>query len=444
MPLSGLDIYKLLPKTNCKDCGYSTCLAFAMALAQKKTALEKCPHVTAGSKEALESASQPPIKLVTIGKGANKIEVGNETVMHRHEQKFHHPAAIGFLVEDTLDDEDLSSLLKGIGALKFERAGQKMGADIVCIKNSSKYLNKFLNAIRKTVSVTGLNLALLGSDPEVMSEAIKMCREARPLIVCDDRTYLNEFIKLAKENNVPLAIPCKDIEEAADLTAFARSQGLEELVINLKTESLAGKIQDYTFIRRSSLKKNIRALGYPIISFTGSSDVFEELAEAVTFVAKYSGIVIARNAAKEFAYPLLVARQDIYTDPQKPVQVEPRIYEIGKVSQDSPVIVTTNFSITYFTVAGEIEASKVPAYVICCDAEGMSVLTAWAAEKFTAERIAAVLKNSGIEKMVDHRSVIIPGYVSVISGKLEDASGWKVVVGPREASGIPSFLRSYK
>ena len=215
-------------------------------------------------------------------------------------------------------------------------------------------------------------------------------------------------------------------------------------MINLKTGSLAAKIQDYTFIRRSALKKNLRVLGYPMISFTESSDMFEELAEAVTFVAKYSGIVIAKNTAKEFAYPLLVARQDIYTDPQKPVQVEPRIYEIGKVNQDSPVIVTTNFSITYFTVAGEIEASKVPAYVICCDAEGMSVLTAWAAEKFTAERIAGVLKNSGIEKMVDHRSVIIPGYVSVLSGKLEDASGWKVVVGPREASGIPSFLRSYK
>ena len=444
MALSGLDIYKLLPKTNCKDCGFSTCLAFAMALVQKKISLDKCPHVSAESKGALESASQPPIKLVTIGTGVNKIEVGNETVMYRHEQKFHHPTAIGFLIDDTLDDGDLSALLKQINGLKFERAGQSLQGNLICIKNSSKYLNKFLGAIKKAVSVTGLNLALLGSDVKAMGEALSISKDIRPLVICDNSASLDEFIKLAKENNVPLAIPCKDIEEAALLTDKAKAAGVEEIVINLENGSLARKIQDYSYIRRTALKKNFRALGYPIISFTESPEGDEEFAEALTYIAKYSGIVIVKHTAREFVFPLLVARQDIYTDPQKPVQVEPGIYEIGKVRANSPVLVTTNFSITYFTVAGEVEASKVPAHIICCDAEGMSVLTAWAAEKFTAERIAAFLKASGVEKIVDHRTVIIPGYVSVLSGKLEEASNWKVVVGPREASGIPSFLRSYK
>lgn len=444
MALSGLDIYKLLPKTNCKDCGFSTCLAFAMALAQKRTTLDKCPHVSAQAKSALESASQPPIKLVTIGVGDRKIEVGNELVMYRHEQKFFHPTAIGFLIDDTLDDAELDEALKKIRGLSFERAGQTLFVNLVCVRNSSKYQNKFMNAVKKAAAVSGLNIALMGNDAPAMREAVSVCKDERPLLICDDGADIDAFAGIAKEFKVPIAIPCKDLEEASTLAEKVKSAGVDEIIINLKGMSLAKKVQDYTYMRRTALKKNLRSLGYPVISFTESTDPAEELAEALTYVAKYAGLVIVKHTEREFVFPLLVARQDIYTDPQKPVQVEPRIYEIGKVTANSPVLVTTNFSITYFTVAGEVEASKVPSYIVCCDAEGMSVLTAWAAEKFTAEKISETLKNSGIEKMVGHRTVVIPGYVSVLSGKLEDISGWKVMVGPREASGITGFLRNYK
>jgi len=180
------------------------------------------------------------------------------------------------------------------------------------------------------------------------------------------------------------------------------------------------------------------------MAFTESDETGLELAEAVSYVLKYASLVIVENINREFVLPLLVARQDIYQDPQKPVQVEPKIYEIGKVTGDSPVLVTTNFSITYFTVAGEVESSKVPSYILSCDSEGMSVLTAWAAEKFTAESITSALNKSGIGDIVSHRKAVIPGYVSVLSGKLEELSGWKISVGPREASGIPAFLRNWK
>jgi len=415
-----------------------------MALAQKKTTLDKCPHVTAQAREALESAAQPPIKLVTIGVGPNKIEIGNESVMYRHEQKFYHQPAVGFLLEDTLGEADLSETLKKIASLKFDRAGQVLRVNLVCIKNSSGYRNKFINAIKKAVSVTDLSLALLGSDAELMAEALSVSKDIRPLVICSDVIKLDAFIALAKEYAVPLAFPCKDLEEAATMTEKAKKAGVEELVIDLDERSLAKKMQGYTFARRTALKKNFRALGYPILAFTEADDIDQELCEAVTYVSRYAGIVILRHTEKEFVFPLLVVRQDIYTDPQKPVQVEPKIYEIGKVTQASPVLVTTNFSITYFTVAGEVEASKVPAYIICCDAEGMSVLTAWAAEKFTPEKIDAVLKSSGIADLVTHRKVIIPGYVSVLSGKLEEISGWEVLVGPREASGITGYLRGLK
>jgi len=444
MALTGLDIYKLLPKTNCKDCGYATCLAFAMALAQKKTSLDKCPHVSEQAKGALESASQPPIKLVTIGTGPARIEIGNETVMYRHEQKFCHPTGIGILIEDTMADDEIDAALVKISRLTFERVGQTIGANLVCVKNASNYRNKLVNAVRKVGAATDINIAIFADDAGYVAEAIKICRDKRPLIICGAKASLDDFIKLAKANNIPLAVTAATLDEAAEATEKARLAGLGEIVINMASAGVARRIQDLTYARRAALKKTFRPLGYPFMIFTEANDSDLELAEAVSYVDKYAGLVIVKNMEREFIFPLLVARQDIYQDPQKPVQVEPRIYEIGKVSKDSPVLVTTNFSITYFTVAGEVESSKVPSYIICTDAEGMSVLTAWAAEKFTAEKIAEALRDSGIGKKVEHRTVTIPGYVAVLSGKLEDVSSWKVSVGPREASGITAYLRAWK
>ncbi|MFH1189553.1 MAG: acetyl-CoA decarbonylase/synthase complex subunit gamma [Candidatus Omnitrophota bacterium] len=444
MALSGLDIYKLLPKTNCKECGFATCLAFAMALAQKKASLDKCPHITAQAKEALASASEPPIKLVTVGSGGAKLEIGNETVMYRHEQKFFHPTALGILIEDTLDEEGLASSVAAVNALKFERVGQQLGADLICVKNSSGYRNKFLTAVSAVEAASKLAMALYANDAQSVKEALSMCKERRPLIICGEERSQEAFIKLAAENGLPLGLTCPGLEEAAAAAARAKEGGVNEIVINLGGKTLSRRIQDYTYMRRLALRKNFRPLGYPIIAFAENLDPDLELAEAVSYMVKYAGIVVMNNADKEFVYPFLVARQDIYQDPQKPVQVEPKVYEIGKADRNSPVLVTTNFSITYFTVASEVESSKVPSYIVCCDAEGMSVLTAWAADKFTAETIARALKSYGVEKLVSHKKVIIPGYVAVLSGKLEEASGWSVSVGPREASGIVNYLKGWK
>ena len=287
-------------------------------------------------------------------------------------------------------------------------------------------------------------LALCSGDAASTAEALKICANKRPLIICEDSDKAGDFIALAVQNKVPIALTCSSIEEASDATARAKALGADEIVINLKGMKTARRIQSFTYMRRSALKKNFRPLGYPVMVFAESGDGYTELADAVSYVAKYAGIVIIENTDREYVFPLLVARQDIYQDPQKPVQVEPKVYEIGKVGKDSPVLVTTNFSITYFTVAGEVESSKVPSYIVCCDSEGMSVLTAWAAEKFTAEKISDMLKKCGIEGKLSHRNVIIPGYVSVLSGKLEEVSGWKVSVGPREASGIVGYLRGWK
>ncbi len=443
MALSGLEIYKLLPKTNCKECGFPTCLAFAMQLAAKKTTLDKCLKVNPESKGALEGASQPPIKLVTIGAGENKLEIGNETVLFRHEETFYHPAGIGFLLEDTLDEKAFKDAVDKINKLVFHRVGQTITVNLIALKNSSNDQAKFSERAKLLASATKLNIILIGENAQAASAALEQLKERRPLIYAATKNNYEEFAKIAKQYNAPLAVRADSLDELAELGLKLKSLGAEELVLDSGEKPVLPKITDLVNIRRLALKKTFRPLGYPAIVFSQEKDPFKEALAAAAYITRYAGIIVLNNYENWQVLPVLTARQDIYTDPQKPVQVEPKVYEIGNVGKNSPVIVTTNFSITYYTVAGEVEASKIPTYILACDCEGMSVLTAWAAEKFTPEKITDSIKKYGLAEKVSHKSIIIPGYVAVMSGKLEDLlSGYKIIVGPREASGIPSFLRA--
>lgn len=444
MALSGLEIYKLLAKTNCKECGFPTCLAFAMQLAAKKTSLDKCPHVSDEVKAKLESASRPPINLVSIGSGDERLQVGNETVMFRHEETFYHPAGIGFLVEDNLPEGELDERLKQIRNLRFERVGQKIEIDLVALKNTSNNKDKFVSAIKRVIPKTKLNLILMSDSVDTIKAGLEVSKEKKPLVYSATKGNLDSMVAVAKESSVPLVIKAPSLEELSELTQKAASSGINDVVIDSGDKPLKQKIEDLTYIRRMALKRAYRPFGYPTIAFTKAMDPFEEATEGASLIAKYASIVILKNIDSWQVLPLLTVRQNIYTDPQKPLQVEPKVYEIGNVTDESPILITTNFSLTYYTVESEVEASKVPSYIISVDSEGMSVLTAWAAEKFTAEKIATTLKECGIENRVKHKEVVIPGYVAVMSGKLQEESGWQVRVGPKEASGIPSFLKSIK
>ncbi len=444
MALSGLDIYKLLPKTNCKDCGFPTCLAFAMQIAAKKVELSKCPHVSEEAKGALESASRPPINLVTVGTGEAKLEVGNETVMFRHEETFYHPTGIGLLIEDTSGAGELEAKIAKINKLHFERVGQQIGVDLIAVKAVSKNPQTFTEAVKKVLAQSKLNLVLISEEPAIIKAAAPLAKERRPLIYAATKDNLEPMGKLAKEHSLPLAVKADSLDTLAELTQKLSAQGIEELVLDSGSNDLSKKVDELTQIRRLALKKNYRPLGYPAIAFTTSGDPYQEINEAASYIAKYAAIVIMKGIEPWQALPLLTLRQNIYTDPQKPLQVEPKVYEIGAVSDKSPVLITTNFSLTYYTVEAEVEGSRVPAYIISSYSEGLSVLTAWAAEKFTAETITKSINECGIKEKVAHQEIIIPGYVAVLSGKLEEESGWKVRVGPKEASGIPSFLKALK
>jgi len=444
MALSGLEIYKLLPKTNCKECGFPTCLAFAMQLAAKKTALDKCVRVSEEARQALEGAAQPPIKLVTIGGGQdNKLEIGNETVLFRHEETFYHPSGVGLLLEDTLPDKEFKERTAKISRLTFQRVGQTISVNLIALKNSSKDAAKFSSKAALLAASTELNIILMSDNPKALIAALEALKGRRPLIYAANKKNYEEFGRIAKQFNAPLAVLGESLDELAELTQKLKALGVEEMVLDSGEKQLSAKIADSVNMRRLALKKTYRPLGYPTIAFTNyQKDPFREALMAVSYITRYINVVIMNNFDSWAILPALTARQDIYTDPQKPVQVEPKVYEIGTVSKKSPVVVTTNFSITYYTVAGEVESSKMPCYIIACDCEGMSVLTAWAAEKFTPEKITDTLKGCGITQLVSHKDIIIPGYVAMMSGKLEDLSGYKVIVGPKEAAGLPSFLKS--
>ncbi len=441
MALTGLEIYKQLPKTNCKDCGIPTCLAFAMKMAAGQASLDKCPHVTEEAKAALESASRPPIQLVQIGADDHEIKIGNETQLYRHEEKFHRPAAVAVRVSDAMDEGALAQRAEKIGCLAFERVGTRIKVNLVAVDNESGDADSFEKAAKMAAEKSGLGCLLMSAKAANLERAAGALSGRRPLLYVSDPAEAEAAAKVAKDNNCPLAVRADGLEALAELTPKISSAGVEQIILDPGTRGLKPTLEALTQIRRLSLK-NFRPLGYPTVAFTSDPDPAMQAVEAATYIAKYAGVLVTDAVEPWQMLPVLTTRQDIYIDPQKPVAVEPKLYQVGEVGAASPVLVTTNFSLSYYSVEGEVEASRVPAYIISVDTEGTSVLTAWASDKFNAETITQAMKKAEIENKVSHRQVVIPGFVAVLSAGVEDESGWSVQIGPKEASGIPSFLKS--
>ncbi len=441
MALTGLEIYKQLPKTNCKDCGFPTCLAFAMKMATGQTSLDKCPHVSDEGKAALESASRPPIQLVTIGTDTGEVKIGNETQLFRHEEKFHRQGGVAVRISDALDDDALAARAEAVGQLVFERVGTEIRTDLVAVCNESGDAAKFAAAATLAAEKSGLPCVLISEKAANLAKAADALSGQRPLLYIADPAEAEEAAKVAKDNGCPLAVRADGIEALAELTAKITAVGVEEIVLDPGTRDLKSTLEALTAIRRASLK-GCRELGYPSIAFTTAEDPAMQVVEGSTFLAKYAGVVVTDAIEKWQVLTMLTTRQDIFIDPQKPVAVEPKLNAVGEVSGDSPVLVTTNFSLSYYSVESEVESSRVPAYVLAVDTEGTSVLTAWASDKFNPETITQALKKSGVEEDLSHRKVVIPGFVAVLSAGVEDESGWSVMIGPKEASGIPNFLKT--
>jgi acetyl-CoA decarbonylase/synthase complex subunit gamma len=448
MALSGLQIYKLLPKTNCKDCGFPTCLAFAMKLAAQQVDLDACPWVSDEAKEALAAASAPPIRLIKVGTGDQEFQVGNETVMFRHEKTFFNKPGLALRVKDTEDAEAVAKKVAMVDAYSVERVGIHMTFNAVAIENASGDASTFASVVQAIRARTKLPFILISDNAGALQAALKVEGGHKPLLHAATRDNWEAIAALAKGAGVSVALRSRDgLDELADLATKMTGANVPDLVLDPGSRQLGPSLAQVTQLRRLALKKNFRTLGYPIITFPGevADSEEDEIVAATQYIAKYAGVVVLDHFDPAVAYPLLTLRLNIYTDPQKPISVDPGIYEFNGPTADSPLLTTTNFSLTYFSVAGELDGSGRPAWLLICDAEGLSVLTAWAAGKFDAETIAKAVKAFGAGDKIDRKKITLPGHVAVLSGELEEElPGWEIQVGPREAVDIPAYLKAWK
>ena len=440
MALSGLDIFKLLPKTNCGDCAVPTCMAFAMKLAQKKAELSECPHASEEAKATLGAASEPPIRLVKVG-GASAFEAGEETVMFRHEKTFFHQTGIAIELRTSEGKDQTLKKIKEIENSNVERVGEELKTDLFFISHDSKNSNDFTETIKLVKQNSTKGIILDCSEIEALKEAVALLEDDRPAILLR-KEVSDEDIELAKASDASLILTAQSFEDLGDQAEKARNAGVNNLILNLESGNIGQQLQNNTILRRSALKSNFKPFGYPLFVYLNAENEFDLLAKASALLCKYGSIIVLPEHNKAMLYTLFTLRQNIYTDPQKPIQVDPKVYSIGEPTPDSPVFVTTNFSLTYFIVSGEIENSGISAHLVVTDCEGQSVLTSWAAGKFVGETIAKFIKKIKLEEMVKTRKIVIPGLVSQISGDLEEnLPGWEVIVGCQEASDIPSFVK---
>ncbi|MDR3207504.1 MAG: acetyl-CoA decarbonylase/synthase complex subunit gamma [Oscillospiraceae bacterium] len=437
MALSGLQIQKLLPKTNCKECGSSTCMAFAMKLAAKKASLDECPYASDEARQVLGAASEPPVKGVKIG--VERVSsLGEETVFYRHEKTFVNQTVLAV----NLGDDDDLALADRIRDYTLVRVGETLtlGAVAVTQTGSAEAFVAFCKAVYDRAR---LPLVLRGRDADALALASAAVAGSRSVISGVTADNADALRAVAVRDGHVLAVTADDLDGLCALTAKLKADGFNDLLVAFSTHSLAEEFQTNAIARKAALSGGVKALGYASLRFIDTGDGMTDMVEATTEIAKYGGLVVLPSFDPAQLAPLMTLRQNIYTDPQKPIQVEPKLYAIGEPDKSSPLFVTTNFSLTYFLVSGEIENSGISAWLLVPECEGMSVLTSWAAGKFSGATIGKFAQDIGLESLVDTRTIVIPGYVAQISGELEESlPGFKVLVGPGEAADLESFIKS--
>jgi acetyl-CoA decarbonylase/synthase, CODH/ACS complex subunit gamma len=445
MALTGLQIQKLLPKTNCKECGSNTCMAFAMRLAAKKAEISECPYASPEAIQVLGAASEPPVRGIALGPDRT-LKLGEETVLYRHEKTFFHQTAIAININDTDTSSMIEEKLTAIHDYRLERVGQIFRIDMAAVTQRGADANDFSALASKAWKATGRPLVLRSENPFALNAAAVAVKGSRSVLSAATPETLNELRMSAEKNDHALAITAPDLDKLFSCAAHLRETGFHDILLQFQTSSLAQRFQTNSAVRRAALRDSVKPLGYPFLSFLHhTKDLLEMIVPAITEIIKYGGICVLPVFDPALMATLMTLRLNIYTDPQKPIQVESRVYPIGEPRPDSPVFVTTNFSLTYFTVSGEIENSGTSGWLVVPDCEGMSVLTAWAAGKFSGTSIAKFVKEVGLENQVSTREIVIPGYVAQISGELEEnLPGWKVLVGPQDAADIESFIRIQK
>lgn len=457
--ISPIDVYKLLPRTNCAECGEANCMAFATRLVNGELLLVDCPplHIQEfqSSREKLERLLAPPVRTVTIGTGEHAINIGGKYVLQRHDFTYHNPTPIAIDVHDLMPEAELLDRIRQIEQFAYNYIGRTLTLNAIAVRSVSGDPTKFGNAVRTITGASRYPLILCALDPEVMAAGLAEAKERRPLIYAATETNWMAMADLALSHRAPLAIFApNDLALLRSLAKTLLACGVQDLVLDPGTfadEGFPDTIANFTAIRASACKQFDELFGFPILGvpltvWTGaelSEDVLKwrEAITASMLISRYADLLIMHSLDGWVLLPQLIWRFNIYTDPRKPVTVEAGVRTFGRPDAKSPVLMTTNYALTYFTVESDIKAANLDCYLVVVDTGGLSVESAVAGRNFTAEGIAAALKSNNVASLVTHTTLIIPGLAARLSGETEETTGWRILVGPKDSSGIPQFLR---
>jgi acetyl-CoA decarbonylase/synthase complex subunit gamma len=447
-----MDIYRLLPKTNCAKCGEASCMAFATKLSEKEIELNLCTQLTDKEMEKLEDLLAPAVREITIGTGDKTTIIGGDEVLYRYELTYYNPTSLVVDISDDLDEEELKNQIKVIEDTEFERTGELLKLDAIALRNKSGNSDKFAEAA-KIVKSSRLPLLLCTFDPEAMKAALKVVGDERPLIYAATEFNIEEMSDLAIEHNCPitLSVP-NDLEKMKELARIMRAKGIKDIVLDPGTfvgEGIGDTLDDFVMIRRLAVEEKdpdfrFPILGIPAVCWLSEEDevqkAMKEATISATLINKYADILILHGTNIWELIPILTLKQGVYTDPRKPQAVDAGLYQFGEVDENSPVIMTTNFALTYYTVEGDLKSGKANCYLLVLDTEGRAVDVSLAGNQLNGESVADLIKDTGIEDKIKTRKLIIPGLAAPVSGEIEDESGWEVAVGPRDSSAVADFL----
>lgn len=458
--ISPIDVYKLLPKINCKECGQDNCMAFATKLVNREVLIEQCPPLLKKENEKaykqLKEMLKPPVKEVTVGAEPNAKKIGGKLVMYRHEFTYFNPTAIAIDVTDEMTENELVNRVKRAEQFSYEYIGYTLKLDMIAVRSTSNDPERFRATVKKVTETTSMPMILCTLNPSVAEAGLMAAPKSRPLLYAATKENWRDMAELALMYNCPLvASSPNDLDTLATIAKTLMAYGVQDIVLDPGTfanEGLADTLNNFTMLRRAACKNGEELVGFPLmgvpmVAWLDNHETPEEIIKwreaylASMLIVRYADLIVMHGIDGWSMLPTVVLRQNIYTDPRKPVAVAPGLKVFGTPDENSPVLFTTNFALTYYTVASDIENSKINAYLLVIDTEGSAVDSGVAGRKLTAEKVAEAIKTSGIESKVKHRRLIIPGKASRISGEIEELSGWKVQVGPRDSSEIPKYIQ---
>ena len=445
MALKGLDIFKLSPKKNCKECGSPTCMAFSMKVAQGAADISACPYFSEEAKASLMEATAPPMKTVKVGAGDKEMSLGGETVLFRHEKTFVSKTRYAVSLCNCMDDATIEAKLAGVTKVDYDRIGERMYVEMVYVNYAPEAgADKYLELVKKAAGLD--RVLILGcADPEVAKQAVELVKADKPILNGADASNYEAMSAVATAAGIVLGVTGANIEDTYETIKKLEALGNKNLIIDVGVSSVKEAYKTAVLLRRTAIKDGDRSCGYPSLvqaNVLAKGDSHLQAALASLFTMKYGSVVVMEEMSYAQALPLYGLRQNVFTDPQKPMKVEPGIYAINGADENSICLTTVDFALTYFVVSGELERSGVPCNLIISDAGGLSVLTAWAAGKLSSSTIAKYFAEADIEGKIKNRTLVIPGKVAVLKGEIEaKLPGWNVVVGPAEAVQLVKFLK---